>query len=116
MLRAEPALNPQIARCFRVPDACADSFLATHANAESARLYGARVWTYHEVVRLLVEEGDQVRRGDLMLQLDTVDAAYGGFQALFGVSMRVNAGEAVAASFSAGRPRCRGSTYGIASW
>jgi branched-chain amino acid transport system ATP-binding protein len=31
-----------------------------------------------------------------MLQLETVDAGYGGFQALFGVSMRVNAGEAVA--------------------
>jgi branched-chain amino acid transport system ATP-binding protein len=31
-----------------------------------------------------------------MLQLETVDAGYGGFQALFGISMRVNAGEAVA--------------------
>ncbi len=31
-----------------------------------------------------------------MLQLDAVDAGYGGFQALFGVSMHVNAGEAVA--------------------
>jgi branched-chain amino acid transport system ATP-binding protein len=31
-----------------------------------------------------------------MLQLETVDAGYGGFQALFGVSMQVNAGEAVA--------------------
>jgi branched-chain amino acid transport system ATP-binding protein len=31
-----------------------------------------------------------------MLELDAIDAGYGGFQALFGVSMRVNAGEAVA--------------------
>ena len=31
-----------------------------------------------------------------MLHLDAIDAGYGGFQALFGVSMRVNAGEAVA--------------------
>jgi branched-chain amino acid transport system ATP-binding protein len=31
-----------------------------------------------------------------MLQLEAVGAGYGGFQALFGVSMRVNAGEAVA--------------------
>ena len=31
-----------------------------------------------------------------MLQLDAIDAGYGGFQALFGVSMRVDAGEAVA--------------------
>jgi branched-chain amino acid transport system ATP-binding protein len=31
-----------------------------------------------------------------MLRLEAVDAGYGGFQALFGVSMEVNAGEAVA--------------------
>ena len=31
-----------------------------------------------------------------MLELDAIDAGYGGFQALFGVSMQVNAGEAVA--------------------
>jgi len=31
-----------------------------------------------------------------MLQLENVDAGYGGFQALFGASMQVNAGEAVA--------------------
>src|SRR4029453_17622283 len=31
-----------------------------------------------------------------MLQLGAVDAGYGGFQALFGVSMVVNAGETVA--------------------
>jgi branched-chain amino acid transport system ATP-binding protein len=31
-----------------------------------------------------------------MLRLDRLDAGYGGFQALFGVSMRVDAGEAVA--------------------
>jgi glycerol-3-phosphate dehydrogenase len=53
MLREEPLLNPDISRCFRVPDAAADSFLAADLNAESARQYGARVWTYHEVVKLL---------------------------------------------------------------
>jgi branched-chain amino acid transport system ATP-binding protein len=31
-----------------------------------------------------------------MLALEAIDAGYGGFQALFGVTMRVNAGEAVA--------------------
>jgi branched-chain amino acid transport system ATP-binding protein len=31
-----------------------------------------------------------------LLELDNIDAAYGAFQALFGVSMRVEAGEAVA--------------------
>ena len=29
MLQAEPLLNPNIQRCFRVPDAAADSFLAS---------------------------------------------------------------------------------------
>ena len=31
-----------------------------------------------------------------MLELDAVDAGYDGFQAMFGVSLEVNAGEAVA--------------------
>ncbi len=59
MLREEPLLNPRISHCFRVPDAAADSFLATEANAESARQYGARIWTYHEVTQLL-QDGDRV--------------------------------------------------------
>lgn len=59
MLREEPLLNPDISRCFRVPDAAADSFLAADLNAESARQYGARVWTYHEVVKLL-DDGHRV--------------------------------------------------------
>lgn len=59
MLKEEPLLNPRISRCFRVPDAAADSFLATEANAESAREHGATVLTYHEVSEL-VREGDRV--------------------------------------------------------
>ena len=35
-------------------------------------------------------------RGVRMLELKSVDAGYGGFQALFGVSLEVRAGEAVA--------------------
>jgi branched-chain amino acid transport system ATP-binding protein len=31
-----------------------------------------------------------------MLELESIDAGYGGFQALFSVSMNVDAGEAVA--------------------
>jgi glycerol-3-phosphate dehydrogenase len=42
----------------RVPDGAADSFLATHATAQAARLAGAQVFIYHEVVKLLVEGGD----------------------------------------------------------
>ena len=52
MLAEEPLLNPSISRCFRVPDGAADSFLAAHANVESARMYDAAVFTYHEVVQL----------------------------------------------------------------
>ncbi len=59
MLREEPQLNPQISRCFRVPDAAADSFLATQCVAESARRHGAEILTYHEVKRLL-REGNKV--------------------------------------------------------
>src|SRR3972149_3867994 len=53
MLRAEPLLDPHIMRCFRVPDASADSFLAADLNAESARPYGAVILRYHAVERLL---------------------------------------------------------------
>ena len=56
MLREEPLLNPQIMRCFRVPDGSADSFLAADANAASARQYGARCLTYHQVNHLLVSK------------------------------------------------------------
>ncbi len=53
MLHEEPRLNPAITRCFRVPDASADSFLATDLNARSAEEQGAEVLRYHEVKRLL---------------------------------------------------------------
>lgn len=59
MLKEEPLLNPGISRCFRVPDASADSFLATQCVAESARQHGAKILNYHEVKRLL-REGDKV--------------------------------------------------------
>lgn len=60
-LRREPLLNPRAARVFEVPDGSADSFLATHATAQAARLAGAKVLVYHEVVDLITEgvEGDR---------------------------------------------------------
>jgi glycerol-3-phosphate dehydrogenase len=58
-LRREPLLNPRISRVFEVPDGGADSFMATHANALSAREYGAQVLTYHSVVDLL-RAGDTI--------------------------------------------------------
>jgi glycerol-3-phosphate dehydrogenase len=59
MLKEEPLLNPLIQRCFRVPDGSADSWLASDANAESARQHGAQVLKYHQVLGL-VREGDCV--------------------------------------------------------
>jgi glycerol-3-phosphate dehydrogenase len=59
VLKREPLLNPRIGRAFAVRDGAADSFLATHANAESARELGARVLTYHSVVGLL-RDGERV--------------------------------------------------------
>jgi glycerol-3-phosphate dehydrogenase len=59
MLRAEPLLNPAVTRCFHVPDAAVDSFLATEANVASARTYSAQVHHYIEVQNLK-REGDRV--------------------------------------------------------
>lgn len=60
MLREEPLLNPQISRCFRVPDGSADSWLGADANAEDARQRGSLVLPYHKVLNL-IKEGDRVR-------------------------------------------------------
>ena len=59
MLAEEPLLNPEISRCFRVPDGAADSFAAAHANVASALAYGATTLTYHEVTQLLIADGKQ---------------------------------------------------------
>jgi len=56
-LHREPRLNPAILRAFVVPDAAADSFVAAHDNADSARDHGAAIHTYHDVIRLEVREG-----------------------------------------------------------
>ncbi|MFN8486950.1 MAG: anaerobic glycerol-3-phosphate dehydrogenase subunit GlpA [Caldilineaceae bacterium] len=61
-LRREPLLNPRISRVFEVPDASADSFLATHATAQAARQAGAQIFIYHEVMELLTEGGAGDRR------------------------------------------------------
>jgi glycerol-3-phosphate dehydrogenase len=62
MLGVEPLLNPKIQACFRLPDASADSFLAASLTAESAREHGAQVFTYHEVVHLLITNGSHLRK------------------------------------------------------
>jgi glycerol-3-phosphate dehydrogenase len=61
-LKQEPLLNPRASRVFQVPDASADSFLATHATAQAARQAGATILIYHEVIELLQEGGEGARR------------------------------------------------------
>jgi glycerol-3-phosphate dehydrogenase len=57
LLRQEPALNPGISYCFRTPDISGDPFLSTQSNADSARQHGARILTYHRVLKLWQEQG-----------------------------------------------------------
>jgi glycerol-3-phosphate dehydrogenase len=59
MLKEEPLLNPNIIRCFRVPDGAADSFLAARLNADAARQHEAEILTYYEVFKLLFD-GDRI--------------------------------------------------------
>ncbi len=105
MLRREPALNPRISRVFEVPDASADSFLATHSVALAAREYGAEIRTYHNVVDL-IRIGDQVT-GAIVEDLRTgerirIECAYvlnaagawaGKIAALAGVTVNVVPGK-----------------------
>ncbi|MGC8780365.1 MAG: FAD-dependent oxidoreductase, partial [Anaerolineae bacterium] len=51
-LKEEPALNPQIRRVFRVPDAACDSFDILTALAAAIGQLGGDVLTYQEVVGL----------------------------------------------------------------
>jgi glycerol-3-phosphate dehydrogenase len=55
MLRREPLLNPRISRCFAVPDASVDTWIACRALVDTAREYGAETLIYHEVVEVLVD-------------------------------------------------------------
>lgn len=68
MLKEEPLLNPKISRCFRVPDGSADSFLASHLNADSAKQYGAIILNYHKVVSLH-KDGNKVNGANCINQI-----------------------------------------------
>lgn len=48
--RLEPAVNPALVGAVRVPDGAIDPFRLVSANVLDARLHGAHVLTYHEVV------------------------------------------------------------------
>lgn len=56
-LKEEPALNPQIRRIFRVPDAACDSFDILTALGAAIRQLGGDVLTYQEVIGLQVAGG-----------------------------------------------------------
>ncbi|MDO4756210.1 MAG: FAD-dependent oxidoreductase, partial [Parabacteroides sp.] len=48
--RLEPSVNPTLIGAVRVPDGAVDPFRLTTANALDARLHGAEILTYHEVI------------------------------------------------------------------
>lgn len=87
MLREEPLLNPQITRCFRLPDGSADSFLASEANLASAREYGALILNYHQVLELLLEHDkvtgvhclDVIKDEQVVIDADLVVIAAGAW-------------------------------------
>lgn len=110
-LKREPLLNPRASRVFEVPDASADSFLATHATAQAARQAGATLLTYHEVVELLVQGSEGERRvtgarvrdvttgEDVVLHADMVINASGAWAGkiakLAGVEVKIIPGKGV---------------------
>ena len=55
----EPAVNKDLIGAVRVPDGAVDPFRLTMANVYDARMHGADVLTYHEVVDL-IKQGNRV--------------------------------------------------------
>lgn len=51
--RMEPSVNPSLIGAVKVPDGSVDPFRLTMANVYDARLHGADVLTYHEVVSFI---------------------------------------------------------------
>jgi glycerol-3-phosphate dehydrogenase len=58
-IRLEPAVNPDIIGAVRVPDGAVDPFRLTTANVLSARMNGADIMTYQEVVGF-EKDGDRI--------------------------------------------------------
>ncbi len=54
-LRREPLLNPNMTRCFVVPDGSVETWEACRSLVDSAAEYGAETMVYHEVTDILIE-------------------------------------------------------------
>lgn len=59
-IRLEPSVNPSIIGAVRVPDGSVDPFRLCAANMVDAKLHGAKVLVYSEVVSF-IKEGDTVK-------------------------------------------------------
>ena len=59
-LAMEPSVNPTLIGAVQVPDGSVDPFRLCAANLVDAKLHGATVLTYHELVEL-IREGDAVK-------------------------------------------------------
>jgi glycerol-3-phosphate dehydrogenase len=112
MLRAEPLLNPRISHCFRVPDASADSFLGTEANAQSARQHGAQILNYTRLITLLKQGNrvvgarchDLVKDEELEISADMVVNAAGAWSgkvaATAGIQVKIIPGKGTMLAFN----------------
>lgn len=56
-LRMEPSVNPTLIGAVKVPDGAIDPFRLVSANILDARLHGAKILTYHEVVDFVRSSG-----------------------------------------------------------
>ncbi len=59
-IRLEPSVNPSVIGAVRVPDGSVDPFRLCAANMVDAKLHGAKVLVYSEVVSF-IKEGDTVK-------------------------------------------------------
>ncbi|MBO7300962.1 MAG: anaerobic glycerol-3-phosphate dehydrogenase subunit A [Tidjanibacter sp.] len=82
--RLEPSVNPALVGAVRVPDAAIDPFRLVSANVLDARLHGAEVLTYHEVV-------DFIRTGNCIEGVVLRDASSGELKRVE-AKVTVNAG------------------------
>ena len=55
-LRMEPSANPALIGAVKVPDGSVDPFRLTSANIMDAKIHGATILTYHEVLNLIKEQ------------------------------------------------------------